>query len=587
MLYKIVIEDRNYTKWQLYEAPTLTAATISGFDPAANHLFSNDVFEYTPANGLVNGVVEIIHSSTRVVENIPAVLILADNKTYGRHPINNKLMYKCIPDDVRLPTFLVPYELKHVGFSKVFVNLYVTIQYKDWTTKHPVGSLTQVIGQVDTLDCFYEYQLYCKSLNASIQRLQKETSKAVKEKDATNDAFIESICANAGIESRVDWHVFTIDPKGSLDFDDGFSIKPLDNGNTLVSIYIANVTIWLDALNLWQSFSKRISTIYLPDKKRPMLPTILSDCLCSLQAKAKRVAFVLDMELSSPDTNQYGNVQIVSYKFSNCLVRVSKNYVYEEPDLLKNKQYTQLFDIVSQLCYKTKYVKGIRDSHDVVCYLMVLMNYTCAKEMLQKNVGIFRSALIKKDVAPIVDTDVLPDDVTQFIKIWNSTSGQYIDISADSEVSISHDLLDLEAYIHITSPIRRLVDLLNIIKFQQIFGLHKLSDNALLFYDNWLKELEYINTTMRAIRKVQIDCNLLNLCFNNPDILEPHYDGYCFDKLERNDGLFQYIVFLPELKITSRVTLRENLDNYEKKKYKLFIFTNEDKMKKKIRLQLM
>ncbi len=587
MLYKIVIEDRNYTKWQLYEAPTLTPSTISEFDPAANHLFSNDVFEHNASNGLV----EIIHSSTRVVENIPAVLILADNKTYGRHPINNKLMYKCIPDDVRLPIFLVPYELKHVGFSKVFVNLYVTIQYKDWTTKHPVGSLTQVIGQVDTLDCFYEYQLYCKSLNASIQRLQKETSKAIKEKDATNDAFIESICANAGIESRIDWHIFTIDPKGSLDFDDGFSIKQLENGNTLVSIYIANVTIWLDALNLWQSFSKRISTIYLPDKKRPMLPTILSDCLCSLQAKAKRVAFVLDMEISAPDNNQYGNVQIVSYKFSNCLVRVAKNYIYEEPDLLKNKHYTQLFDIVSQLCYKTKYVKGIRDSHDVVCYLMVLMNYTCAKEMLAKKVGIFRSSLIKKDGISLLnkekETDVLPDDVLHFIKIWNSTSGQYIDISADSEVSISHDLLDLEAYIHITSPIRRLVDLLNIIKFQQTFGLHKLSDGALIFYDNWLKELEYINTTMRAIRKVQIDCNLLNLCFNNPDILEPHYDGYCFDKLERNDGLYQYIVFLPELKITSRVTLRENLDNYDKKKYKLFIFTNEDKMKKKIRLQLM
>jgi hypothetical protein len=582
MLYKIVIENRNYEKWQLYEAPTLTPVLLPEIDPLAKHLFSNDVFDYDATTGAL----EVIHSSVRVVENMPAVLILADNKTYGRHPVNNKLMYKCIPDDVRLPAFLVPYELKHVGFSKVFVNLYVTIQYKDWTTKHPVGVLSQVIGQVDTLDCFYEYQLYCKSLNASIQRLQKETSKAVKEKDATNDAFIETICCNAGIESRVDWHVFTIDPKGSLDFDDGFSIKQLDNGNTLVSIYIANVTIWLDALNLWQSFSKRISTIYLPDKKRPMLPTILSDCLCSLQAKSKRVAFVLDLELLAPDNNKYGNIQIVNHKFSNCLVKVAKNYVYEEPDLLKNKYYTQLFDVVSQLCYKTKYVKGIRDSHDVVCYLMVLMNYTCAKEMLTKKVGIFRSALIKKDASVSVETNVLPDDVTQFIKIWNSTAGQYIDISADPEVSISHELLDLDAYIHITSPIRRLVDLLNIIKFQQTFALHKLSDGALLFYDNWLKELEYINTTMRAIRKVQIDCNLLNLCFNSPDILEPLYDGYCFDKLERNDGLYQYIVFLPELKITSRVTLRENLDNYESRKYKLFIFTNEDKMKKKIRLQL-
>ena len=309
-----------------------------------------------------------------------------------------------------------------------------------------------------------------------------------------------------------------------------------------------------------------------------MLPTILSDCLCSLQAKAKRVAFVLDLELDC-----FNN--IVSYKFSNCLVKVFKNFVYEEADLLKNKHYTLLFDVVTGLCSKIKYIKSIRDSHDLVCYLMVLMNYTCAKEMLMKRVGIFRSALIKKDETSLGLVKV-PDEVGQFIKIWNSTAGQYIDISANSDVNISHDLLDLDAYIHITSPIRRLVDLLNIIKIQQTFSIHKLSDGAITFYDSWLKELDYINTTMRAIRKVQIDCNLLNLCFTNPDILEPLYDGYCFDKLERNDGLFQYIVFLPELKITSRITLRDNLENYERRKYKLFIFTNEDKMKKKIRLQL-
>jgi exoribonuclease R len=172
-----------------------------------------------------------------------------------------------------------------------------------------------------------------------------------------------------------------------------------------VSIYIANVTIWLDALNLWQSFSKRISTIYLPDKKRPMLPTILSDCLCSLQEKAKRVAFVLDFEIQSDSNNgnNSNSVKIVNHKFSNCLIMVAKNYVYEESNLLKNKHYTHLFNIVTRLCYETKYIRSIRDSHDVVCYLMVLMNYTCAKEMLLKKVGIFRSALIKKDFLKCID----------------------------------------------------------------------------------------------------------------------------------------------------------------------------------------
>jgi hypothetical protein len=149
-----------------------------------------------------------------------------------------------------------------------------------------------------------------------------------------------------------------------------------------------------------------------------------------------------------------------------------------------------------------------------------------------------------------------------------------------------HDILEMDAYIHITSPIRRLVDLLNIIKFQQVTGIITLSNNINLFYDYWIKDLEYINITMRSIRKVQCDCTLLDICNNNPDILNKDYEGYLFDKLIRNDGLFQYIVFLPDLKLSSRITTRENCENFECKKFKLFLFNDEEKFKKKIRLHL-
>ena len=91
---------------------------------------------------------------------------------------------------------------------------------------------------------------------------------------------------------------------------------------------------------------------------------------------------------------------------------------------------------------------------------------------------------------------------------------------------------------------------------------------------------------MRSIRKVQNDCSLLDICNNNPEIMERLYDGYAFDKIVRNDGLYQYIVYLPELKLTSRVTMRENLDNYQAGKYKLYLFNDEENLKKKIRLQL-
>ena len=55
---------------------------------------------------------------------------------------------------------------------------------------------------------------------------------------------------------------------------------------------------------------------------------------------------------------------------------------------------------------------------------------------------------------------------------------------------------------------------------------------------------------MRSIRKVQNDCNLLNICSENNEILDKIYDGFMFDKIYRNDALYQYMVYLPELKMT-------------------------------------
>jgi hypothetical protein len=215
---------------------------------------------------------------------------------------------------------------------------------------------------------------------------------------------------------------------------------------------------------------------------------------------------------------------------------------------------------------------------------MILMNYHSAKHLLLHKNGIFRSTIINKTVSVPED---LPEDVGKFIKIWNSSAGQYIDADClKPEQTISHDLLEMDAYVHITSPIRRLVDLLNMIQFQQNTGMIQLTEQATIFYKKWICDLDYINTTMRSIRRVQTDCNLLHLCSTNPEVMEKLYDGYAFDKISRNDGLFQYIVYLPELKLASRVTIREELANYTTSKYKLYLFYNEDNFKKKIRLQL-
>ena len=546
-IYKIYVNDRSYTSWEIFDTANFNKIILD-IDPIESKLFSNDAFTFD-----YNKNVSLLHSSIRSGPPMPGVLVLAGNKTYGRQNkmkegqtytkkrsdmVGGKLLYKCIPDDMRLPSFLVPYEIKNMGFSKVFKNLYVTFTFDEWNDKHPRAKLDNVIGPVDVLDNFYEYQLFCKSLNASIQKFQKDTSKSLENK--SHEIVIETVKSKyPSIQDRTDqkyWHIITIDPPKSQDFDDGFSIIEHENGIQQLSIYISNVTIWMDVLNLWDSFSRRISTIYLPDKKRPMLPTILSDCLCSLQENVTRIAFVMDIFIKNND--------IIDIKFCNCFINV-------------------------------------RNFHEAVCYLMILMNYHCAKELIKYKTGIFRSTIIKREF-PIPDT--IPEDVGKFIKIWNSASGQYIDGS--EIVDTRHEILDMDAYVHITSPIRRLVDLLNMIKFQQVIGIIQLSDNTDKFYNKWLGDIEYINVTMRSIRKVQCDCTLLDLCHNNPDVIDKDYDGYLFDKINRNDGLYQYIVFLPELKLSSRITMRENFQNFTCKKFKLFLFNDEEKFKRKIRLHM-
>jgi hypothetical protein len=66
--------------------------------------------------------------------------------------------------------------------------------------------------------------------------------------------------------------------------------------------------------------------------------------------------------------------------------------------------------------------------------------------------------------------------------------------------------------------------------------------------------------------------------------MEDIYEGYIFDKIKRNDGLFQYIIYLPKLKLTSRITMRNDFEDYSIKKFKLYLFHDEMHFKKKIRI---
>ena len=571
--YTINVENRNYYVWSVFDSTNLNQLHLLQMDPFKSKLFSDD--QFTIDN---TGKVDITYSSVRSIDNIAAVLILNGNKTYGR--IKNKFLYKCVPDDVKIPSFLVPYAIKNMGFSKVLENLYITFSFDHWKEKNPHGRINNVIGNVDVLEHFYDYQLHCKNLSISIQQFQKNTTKAIQQHSNSHDAIIQDITQkDKNIEDRTDttkWYIFSIDPKNSVDFDDAFSINTIDVNKYVISVYISNVTLMLDALQLWNYFSKRVSTIYLPDRKRPMLPTVLSDCLCSLQENQKRMAFVMDITITS------GIVESISY--TNACIQVQKNFRYEETSLLNNFHYKLLFIVVKELTITIPPIKTLNNSHDLVEYIMVFMNSNSAKLLKNNNTGLFRSSVAKSDSK--IETNDIPLRLREFI-LCNSNCAKYIrGDSIRSDKDTFHSVLNLDAYAHITSPIRRIVDLLNLIAIQKVLDIGLLSHDAFAFYINWIAQIDFINASMQSTRKIQHDCTLLHLCINEPDLLNKTYNGFLFDKQEVTDGLFRYMVYLPTISMTSYVFTRVELNNYCEKDLKLFVFHDESRFKKKIRLHL-
>lgn len=564
---KVYINDRSYKVWSCIDNKSGNDVHIhdypllENFNPAENKIFSQDIIEFNDSK------INIIDSYVRASDYIAGVLVLEGNKTYGRTPNKKRLYYRCVPDDYRLPEFLVPYEIK-TGFSKVFKNKYVVFRYDNWDDKHPYGSLIETIGDVDKLEAFYEYQLYCKNLHISIKDLTDKTRDVLNKK--TREQFIEQIFQTSqyNIEDRRDRYIFTIDPPNSLDYDDGFGIEQVGD-NWLVSIYISNVVIWLETLDLWKSLSRRVSTIYLPDKRRPMLPTILSEVLCSLVENQERFALVMDLLIDN-------NGNILNTEYRNVLICVKKNYVYENKHLINNDiAYKKLFDLT------IKMDKNMKNSHDLVAYWMIMINSLTGKLLASKNKGIFRRITTFNEDVFDMDDNIrkLSTDAKRTILNWRRERGEYV---------LYGDLRDGEKrMVHVSSPIRRVIDIMNqlevMIEFCYISDNSKFNENGIR--GNCKFPLEYINKCMSNIKKVERRSEILRRCIEE-EIMNKEYVGVLFERKLNKNGLLNYTVYIEELRLLSKVTTEKEREEYSKGIVRMYMFKDEEKLKRKIRVEL-
>jgi exoribonuclease R len=550
------------------------------------------------------------------------VLILKNNRTYGRYKNNpkNKLLYKCVPNDRSMDTVLVPYEMKRVGFSKSFANLYVTFHIEtlnDDAKGHHIAKLDSTIGQVDVLAHYYEYQLLCHKITEPISAFTRATAQAIKHMSVELDP-------NSSVEQSP--RILTIDPGGSTDFDDAVNIETLveAEGRSAykITIYIADVPSILTRMDTWEHVSDRVATVYLPkdadQSKKPMLPPVLSDDICSLIADKLRDAFALELTIIDNE--------IVGTVFNRVQIRVAKNYQYESRALLRDPDYIKLLSVTRKMCVMPdqKYIAEIVDSHDVVAYLMILMNCVAARALRAEGTGIFRAAPgqgtegteneptagvtcptksdcfacpTKSDcfACPTKSDCFACPVAAQFFR--SGGAAQYVNIetipSENQDVALRHAALNATEYIHITSPIRRLADLLNMTRLQRCLGLitkETESRQSEAFYNKWIARIDHINERMTSIRKVQNDCALVAAVAHEPEILENDWDAYVCDIDPESRRVS---VFIPRLKLVARAaaplieTDNELLPSIQTKvQCRIHLFQDEDRVRRKVRVSL-
>jgi hypothetical protein len=544
---------------------------------------------------------KLISSPYREATEIGGVLLVAD-KTYGR--VKEKLLYKCIPYEKNLPCFLIPYEDRSLGFSKLKQNKYITFKLKEWTDKHPHGILTNTFGNVNDVDAYANYQMHCQKLNNSIKTLNTATLRALREDSILNLPIFYK--EEYKLEDRRTHAVFSIDPANCNDIDDALGISRSPIGETILSIYIANVPLVLEHLELWTYLSDRISTIYLPGQKIPMLPAALSENKCSLLQGQERVAFVMDVYIYQ------GRISNIICK--TVFMQVSNNYVYEDKALLARPDYQEIFKVVKWLNEESStylgYVDQVNNSHDVVEFCMILMNYECSKILKAKRKGIFRTAT-KKELSLGAESAAayMASDLKYILQ---GTVGAYCGI----EDLKPHEIIGggVDSYLHITSPIRRIVDCINMLEIMS--EDYVFSKEADLFKEKWMANLTLINANTKAIRHLQNDMALLHMYEKNTNKdqiysgvvlgVPPPHDGmgaapfgfervepFGFERVEPfgfervEPLLYKYRVYIYYIKLLTNVYSTKKVENYTTMNFTIHLFLDEVNMTKKIRLQML
>jgi exoribonuclease-2 len=365
----------------------------------------------------------------------------------------------------------------------------------------------------EIFNIFINLGVFDKNENLDLHRLDISTGfsdELLNKVPGTVQASAELSVRN-GRKDLTGLDIITIDGQTTTDFDDAISIEEIGDHYRL-GIHISDVGACIqkgDAID--REALRRGSSIYMPDRKIPMIPPSYAENICSLKAGETRPAITIMVKMSP-------FIGVVDYEIFPSLIEVKRKLTYYETNLMVNedKDIFILHDLASKF-RQYRFAQGavqislpeinvwLNENGEIslnrvnrespgrmlVSEIMILANWLMA------------SYLIENGAPAIFRTQPGPRE-----RLYKGAEGDLFQNCMQRRLlrrfvlnhkPERHSGLGLDAYITATSPIRKYFDLVTQRQIRALLGLEKPYTSEEI--DNIIQSLEEPMSNVSMIQR--------------------------------------------------------------------------------------
>ncbi len=219
--------------------------------------------------------------------------------------------YFLVPDSPRLtrPILLVG---RVKGISPGLRAAVAVVSYGD----PAMGSLRQVFGPGESLESAREAILFHYNVSPAFSPEVEAEAAALPQTVSPGDL--------AGREDFRGWTVVTIDSQSAKDLDDAVSLTTDAQGRRVLGVHIADVSHYVQPKTLLDGEAlERGTSVYYVNHVAPMLPTALSNGICSLNPQEDRLTLSCLMTLDDGG-------EVADYRIVQGVIRTAGRLSYDQ-----------------------------------------------------------------------------------------------------------------------------------------------------------------------------------------------------------------------------------------------------------------